>query len=340
MNLLGLIVGTVAISWLGCKFARYLLERWQILDEPGNRSSHYVPIPRGGGIPVLGVTFCGWFILVQFGLGHVAEVCVISALAMILGLVCWFDDIGDLSIQSRLFAQLLAVTIAIFLIPFDPMATGSFGDLWRICATIILWIWFINLFNFMDGIDGMTGVETVAITTGSALIFGFSGSEGDFSSLAIILSAATVGFLFLNWHPAKLFLGDVGSIPLGFLLGWFLINLVVQGEWAAAVILPAYYLTDATLTLCHRAVKLEAVWKPHKSHFYQRAVAGRLSHSQAAIAVAITNTWLVACALLSTFFTLIGLAGALLGVSLLLTYFQIAALNTSSKSNKPQSPLA
>ena len=177
----------------------------------------------------------------------------------------------------------------------------------------------------MDGIDGLSGVETVSICLGIAVTAGFLGASSDFSCLAIIIAASATGFLAWNWQPAKLFLGDVGSIPLGFLLGWLLIELAAEGHWPAALILPSYYFADATLTLFYRSMKMKPVWRAHREHFYQRAVAGRLTHSQASRAIGIANVWLICCALVSTIMIPIGLLGAGLGICILLSYFQLAA---------------
>ena len=320
----------ISATWLTSMLTRYLLLHCHIVDKPGNRSSHSAPVPRGGGIALITVTVVGWLTLSKIGLGHVLEVNVIASMAMLIAIVCWFDDVGNLSVGTRLCAQFLVVGTSIVLIPIDFMWSGLFAHTLAKLAVAVAWLWFINIFNFMDGIDGITGVETISICTGIAFTLGSLGSDADFSYLAIVLAASTLGFLIWNWHPAKLFLGDVGSIPLGFLIGWLLIELAAAGQWAAALILPGYYLADATLVLLYRAVRLEPVWKAHKQHFYQRAVAGRLTHSQASRAVVITNIWLISCALLSSIFIPVGLVGAALGILALLLYFQLAARKVGS----------
>src|SRR5581483_10922484 len=140
---------------------------------------------------------------------------------------------------------------------------------------------FVNLFNFMDGIDGITGVETTAIGLGTAMAAALIG-DGDRATLALCAAAAGLAFLRWNWHPAKLFLGDVGSVPLGYLLAWLLLNLAIRGLWAPALILPLYYLADATLTLLGRAVRGERLWQAHRRHFYQRALGADGNHAAVA----------------------------------------------------------
>ena len=310
-------------TWLCAAIARPLLLKHQIMDKPGARSSHSGSIPRGGGIALVPVILIGWITLSEFGLAHMRQISVIASMTALMAIISWFDDVGNLSVKSRLSVQAMAVTISMLLLPTNFMFLEFLTHPLGIIVVGTAWLWFINVFNFMDGIDGITGVETISICVGTALILGFQGSGGDVSCLAVIVAASTVGFLAWNWHPAKLFLGDIGSIPLGFLVGWLLICLAREGQWAAALILPSYYLVDATLTLISRAVRLEPIWKAHRQHFYQQAVAGQLSHSQAARAVAIVNIWLIACALVSTIMILAGLVGAFFGIVALLCYFRL-----------------
>jgi UDP-N-acetylmuramyl pentapeptide phosphotransferase/UDP-N-acetylglucosamine-1-phosphate transferase len=179
-------------------------------------------------------------------------------------------------------------------------------------VAVLAWTWFINLYNFMDGIDGITGIETVCIAAGLA-ICGFALPQD------LVLIAASLGFLLWNWHPARIFLGDSGSVPLGYLLGWLLLSLAGSGHPAAALILPAYYLADATLTLLRRASRLEPVWRAHRQHFYQRAVQGGASHAAVARLVLVGDLALMAAALLSERRPWTGLAMAALVTVLILT---------------------
>ena len=110
------------------------------------------------------------------------------------------------------------------------------------------------------------------------------------------VAAAAVGFLWWNWHPAKIFLGDVGSVPLGFLVGWLLLTLAAHGQWAAALILPLYFVADASLTLVRRALRGERVWEAHHQHFYQQAEERGMRHDQIVHLVLIANLLLVALA--------------------------------------------
>jgi UDP-N-acetylmuramyl pentapeptide phosphotransferase/UDP-N-acetylglucosamine-1-phosphate transferase len=162
----------------------------------------------------------------------------------------------------------------------------------------LLWVWFVNLYNFMDGIDGITGVETAAIGLGVALVAALAIAPGELPLVpaGLALAGAGLGFLALNWSPARVFLGDVGSVPLGFLAGALLLALAASGQPAAAAILPAYHLTDATLTLLRRALAGEAVMQAHRSHAYQRAVQRGLRADQVCLRLIGLNAMLIALA--------------------------------------------
>ena len=171
-------------------------------------------------------------------------------------------------------------------------------------ATGVAWVWFINLFNFMDGIDGITGVETIAVAGGLAtallLMAPVGGGDWSMASLAAVLAGAAAGFLVFNWHPARLFLGDTGSVALGYLLGWLLVwSACVAGLWWLALVLPLYYWTDATLTLLVRGARREKVWRAHRQHAYQVAVRAGASHATVAGFIALLNAAFVLLALLA-----------------------------------------
>jgi UDP-N-acetylmuramyl pentapeptide phosphotransferase/UDP-N-acetylglucosamine-1-phosphate transferase len=132
-------------------------------------------------------------------------------------------------------------------------------------------LWFVNLVNFMDGIDWMTVAEVVPLTAGLVGL-GLAGALPPYGTVvALALGGAMLGFAYFNRPVAKVFLGDVGSLPIGLLLGWLLLLVAAGGHLVAAIVMPLYYLADATATLLRRLLRGEPVWKPHRTHFYQRA---------------------------------------------------------------------
>ena len=188
-------------------------------------------------------------------------------------------------------------------------------------ASGLLWLWFVNLFNFMDGIDGISGVEAGSVGLGLAAVAVLLGWPALPAALALVLAAVAAGFLVWNWAPAKLFLGDVGSVPLGYLLGWLLLSTAAAGQWAVALILPLYYLLDATLTLARRLRRGEKFWRAHREHFYQRAVQGGLGHAAVALRIGLANGGLILLALLAAKgYPWLALAAALGVVGVLLAH--------------------
>lgn len=286
------------------------LRSWQLMDMPNHRSSHDAPTPRGGGLaPVALLLVVGALLAWQApapGLG----VLIVAALG--LALLSLADDRRSLSAAVRLGGHALAAALGVVLAVtqwpalFEGLVPG-----WLLFPALILgWIWFINLFNFMDGIDGITGVELVALGAGCAIVLLVHGTAADPNQEAgaigrsiivggALLAACGAGFLTANWHPAKVFMGDVGSVPLGFLAGGLLIALATLGHVAPALILPAYYVTDATVTLAKRVIKRENLAEAHRSHAYQRATVKGLSHSAVCVRLALLNAVLLALALLA-----------------------------------------
>ncbi len=170
------------------------------------------------------------------------------------------------------------------------------GPVTYFTAIGLLWVWWVNLFNFMDGIDGLAGSEAAAIA-GGLLLFAALGSGTDpaVAVLAAAVLGAALGFLSWNWSPARVFLGDVGSIPLGYLTGFLLIGLALRGYWKIALILPLYFLADATITLLRRLTQGERVWRPHRQHYYQQAVRRGLGHAAVVERVIAANLILIGC---------------------------------------------
>lgn len=215
---------------------------------------------------------------------------VLIAAATALAVVSWRDDLGHVPARWRLLAQVVAVAAGLAVLGGGPVFQGLLPGWLDLLAAGLAWVWFVNLTNFMDGIDGITGVEAASIGIGLALI-------GAPAAPALIVAAAALGFLRWNWHPARLFMGDVGSVPLGYLLGALLILLAKDGHWAPALILPGYYLADATWTLGRRLLRGQRVWEAHREHFYQQAVQRGWSHGRVALAVGLVNVGLVLLAL-------------------------------------------
>lgn len=279
-----LFVLAVLVSATLTGAALAILRRRAILDMPNERSSHTVPTPRGGGWGVMLalLPFWIWAVWRAGRLHEPVELGLIGAV-MLLMAISWIDDRRGLGPIPRFAAQLVAVGAVMGLLPHDLSITAGLLPLPldRLFATLV-WLWFVNLFNFMDGIDGLAGGSAAAMGFGLMLVSLRHGPSQLEAFRGAMIVAVSVGFLVWNWHPAKIFLGDIGSVPLGFLLGFCLVRLAMDGGQVPALIIPLYYLADATITLFKRARRGERVWQAHREHYYQRSTQLGRGHARTA----------------------------------------------------------
>jgi UDP-N-acetylmuramyl pentapeptide phosphotransferase/UDP-N-acetylglucosamine-1-phosphate transferase len=312
--------GAFIIAYVGTGVLARVLKARAILAHPTERSSHSVPTPAGGGIAVLAGLLPAWLAVAALKEGAPGGLVIVAGLALVLAVLSWIDDLKGLGALVRLAAQAAVVATAMVLAPFPgPVFQGFLPPALDLAATALLWVWFINLFNFMDGIDGIAGVETAAIGAGIFVAAKVAKLEGHWLMLGLSATAAAVGFLRWNWHPAKIFLGDVGSVPLGFLLGWLLLTFAAAGHPIPALILPLYFIADATITLVRRLARGEKVWVAHREHFYQLAIRSGLRHDQVAGIVAVANLFLIALVMVAARgLPLPAISGAVAAVVLLL----------------------
>jgi UDP-N-acetylmuramyl pentapeptide phosphotransferase/UDP-N-acetylglucosamine-1-phosphate transferase len=264
-----LFLAAAGISYGLLRLLRPLLQR-HALAHPNARSSHKIPTPQGGGVGVVAATVAvvsaaSLILPALAGSGQQPLWLVLSA-AVLVAIVGAVDDVYAIPVLPRLALQVVAIAIVLASVPGDLhiVAAVPFG-LERVLIAIAM-LWFVNLVNFMDGIDWITVAEIVPVI---GALGALSPAE---TVVAITLCGAVAGFAPLNKPVAKLFLGDVGSLAIGLVTGWLLVMLALRGHIAAAVLLPLYYLTDATFTLLRRLLAGEPIWKAHRTHFYQRAL--------------------------------------------------------------------
>jgi len=272
------------------------------LARPNARSSHSVPTPQGGGIAVVtAMLAAAWLgaILSTSDIAGGIQLSVLSLAAVLLALVGAIDDIRVLSAGVRLLMQILAVGMVIAALPPEFNIVPYFPRAFERALLLLAGVWFVNLVNFMDGIDWMTVAEVVPITAAVALLGLLGAAPPRAVLVASALLGATIGFAPFNRPIARLFLGDVGSLPIGLLLGWVLMTLAGRGHLAAALLLPMYYLADASITVARRIVGREPFWEAHRTHFYQRATDGGFSVQEIAVRVFVLNLALAALALVS-----------------------------------------
>jgi UDP-N-acetylmuramyl pentapeptide phosphotransferase/UDP-N-acetylglucosamine-1-phosphate transferase len=241
-----------------------------VRDMPNERSLHSTPVPRVGGIALMAGALSGWALLMPFLAWWIALPAVgLFALSLL-------DDLRSLSAGTRLIGHFLAALIAV---------TGAGVALLWFIPVLLFIVWMTNLYNFMDGSDGLAG--------GMAL-FGFGGygagawlaGDAMFALLNLAVASAALGFLFFNFHPARVFMGDAGSIPLGFLAAVFGVSGWQAGCWPFWFPLLVFspFVTDATVTLFKRAWRGEELSRAHRSHYYQRLVRMGWGHRNTALA--------------------------------------------------------
>lgn len=256
---------------------RPLLQRYA-LARPNARSSHSIPTPQGGGAAVIAATTAAVALSSLIpGTALQPGLFAIFAAVIVLAVVGALDDLRPIAVLPRLVLQAATVSIVLATLPTE-FHLVPIMPLWAERALLLIGgLWFVNLVNFMDGLDWMTVAEIVPITAALALI-GLCGQLPVGSTIvALALGGTMIGFAPFNRPVAKLFLGDVGSLPIGLLVGWCLLQLAGNGHLVAALLLPLYYLADATITLLRRLANGEAVWIAHRSHFYQRATGNGFS---------------------------------------------------------------
>jgi UDP-N-acetylmuramyl pentapeptide phosphotransferase/UDP-N-acetylglucosamine-1-phosphate transferase len=243
--------------------ARYALAR------PNARSSHKVPTPQGAGIAVIAAALA--VAGAALSLVGTEVPALLFGATIVIAIVGAIDDIRPIAVLPRLALQALCVGAVLIALPSELQIVPPL-PLWLERAVLLLaGLWFVNLVNFMDGLDWMTVAETVPVTM--ALVgLGLVGVLPPTATLlAAALGGAMFGFAPFNRPTAKVFLGDVGSLPIGLLLSWCLLQLALHGHLTAALLLPLYYLADSTLTLLRRMARREPFWLAHRSHYYQRA---------------------------------------------------------------------
>jgi UDP-N-acetylmuramyl pentapeptide phosphotransferase/UDP-N-acetylglucosamine-1-phosphate transferase len=241
-----------------------------IRDMPNERSLHAVPVPRVGGIALMVGALAGWLWLMEVPDWRVAVP------LLLLFVVSMFDDVRGMPVRVRLLAHMVAAAILV--------AGLGMHWLWGVMAVFLV-VWMTNLYNFMDGSDGLAG--------GMALFgFGWYGAAAlangteNFALMNFALSAAALGFLMFNFHPARMFMGDAGSIPLGFLAAAFGLLGWRERLWPLwyPVLVFSPFIADASVTLFRRMLLGEKLSQAHRSHYYQRLVQMGFGHRNTALA--------------------------------------------------------
>jgi UDP-N-acetylmuramyl pentapeptide phosphotransferase/UDP-N-acetylglucosamine-1-phosphate transferase len=279
---------------------RPLLMRYA-LARPNARSSHRVPTPQGAGMAVISVTILAIVATRLFlpGLSRGPAIGLVLCATGALAVLGAADDIVTLRALPRLVCQLTAAAAVIVSLPVTLRIAQWCPLVVERVVLVLALVWFINLVNFMDGLDLITVAEVVPICAGIVVLSALGKAPPLAALIALVLGGAMLGFAPFNRPVAKLFLGDVGSLPIGLLLGWTLVLVAMSGAVAAAVLMPLYYLADATITLLRRLAKGERVWEAHRTHFYQRATDHGFSVTEIVVRIFVLGGALVALGVVS-----------------------------------------
>ncbi|MBK1717433.1 MraY family glycosyltransferase [Thiocystis violacea] len=298
--LVALTVSLLTSRWLASRAG----SRLSPLDHPNERSLHSAPVPRSGGLGLL--TGLAIPLLAAMALGPiVGELAWMVPALTLVALVSFLDDLGDISPLTRLAAHLLAAGLLMVgglqWTHLDPPGLAVHFPAWiAIGLTALFVVWMINLYNFMDGMDGFAGGMAVVGFTALALL-GWRGGEPLYALASLCVAASSAGFLASNFPPARLFLGDAGSSSLGLLAAGFSLwgtRLELFPLWTAWLAFSPF-IVDATWTLLTRIARHERIWEPHRSHHYQRLVLAGWSHRKTLLRGYLVMGAAAACAVAS-----------------------------------------
>lgn len=273
-----------------------------MLDHPNDRSSHQSPTPRLGGLAF--VIIINLF-FITLAINNTLPLNLALALVLppsMLALVGLFDDIYQLSSKLRLGLQIISVAIVLALL--EPFHLTNTSFITMLCIGFIVcfaMVWIINLFNFMDGIDGIAGMEFVFLLFSLSLLLSLQQEQHAWLWILGLTASPVLGFLLLNWAPAKIFMGDVGSTYLGLLIGiFFLIAIELGITMPSCIILLGVFLCDASWTLTIRMLSGQRWFAPHRNHAYQKWAVHFGSHSKVTLlALAVNIFWLLPIALVA-----------------------------------------
>ncbi len=309
------------LAWAVTGLFALVMVRRQRLAEPAALSlaaasspRRGVLAPRGGGIGiVLAVIILWplwfWPVPLKFATLLVGFVT--------LALTAWLDDRGAMPPLLRFAVQGITIGLCVSALPGDVRFLSTLPlDVER-GLLALAWLGFANVFRSMDVVDGLAGSACIVLALGYISVLRVAGQESSLLPLALIIAAASLGYLFWNWPPARVITGDVGTVSLGFLLGWLMIDLAMRAQPAAAIILPLYFCADAGLALLGRIVRgPSAPFMP----YYQRAITTGLSHADVATRIIALNCLLLLLALISVRRPLLALVMAAIAVGAMLVH--------------------
>ena len=317
------------------------LKKNSILDHPSSRGNHEKSMPKGAGIiliPAVIISISLYF-FIEDSINTKWLVFLLSI--FFLFLISLIDDIKSLPATIRLIVHSLCVIISVycmrddiisFLNNMDIIAKLNINEsmLFYLFASLIIfsWLWLINLFNFMDGMDGLTALQMIFLALTINIISLMNYFDNDFQFLSLVIFSVFLAFFRHNQPPAKIFLGDSGSIPSGYIAGYVLVeSLLKQGPFFSILIILMYFILDSTVTLIIRSIKNNNLFSAHSDHFYQRMIRHGHSHQYVLRKILFLLTFLILLSFISLKYHLISFSLALITTIFSLIYFSIKSKN-------------
>jgi len=279
---------TVSVAWFAVKQLIVTLMNRNIVDTPNERTLHQGLIPRGGGLVIIALLMIAIIVVgIISGRYTMFSALLISVLAW--GSLSWWDDQFDLSPKRRWLVQCVFAILCVFAFGVVDAIQLSTElkiviPLLGVALSVIGFLWLTNLYNFMDGMDGLAASQTI-IASGTLSFWFWQYGDQSLAIVCLVLAAASYGFLLWNWAPAKIFMGDVGSVSIGAFLATLLLIAVSRYDMPVIsfILLLGVFIGDATITILCRLFKGEKIWLPHRSHYYQRLANHGFSHNKIVI---------------------------------------------------------
>jgi len=284
-----------------------------VVDSPDPRRLHKKTTPTGGGIAVI-ASFAFGFLALDFILYEWRYSLFILPPLLTLAVISFYDDIKELPPALRFCAHVIAAGYISynFLLPYQ-LFHGELSYWADFVIAFIALAGFMNIYNFMDGIDGITASESIHLSITILILSILRGDVIIHCELIIIIASlilmCSIAFIIYNWHPAYIFIGDVGTITIGMLLGFCLMLIAASGVklFVSVIIASLYYLADGGITILIRLVKKEKIWLPHVNHFFQQAIRQRLPHKKITTEIILCNYWLMMLSVSALYYPMLSL---------------------------------
>lgn len=319
------ILSSLVLTRLSIRYLLFL----GLVDSPGNRKVHLKPTPGGAGLVFVLLASVGIGLSESYAFNSLNYSTILIPIFLLISLVSFIDDLKDISVLIRLVVHFTSSFVALYflLYPWYPLFHHELPAFIDLLIAVFALVTFLNIYNFLDGIDGITATESIHL---SITILSLCYLKYDIIVhvnliiiINIIVLGYSLGFLPFNWAPARIFMGDVGSISLGFLLGLCLICLA-SSSWhllMSAIIASLYYICDGGLTILIRLAGREKIWQPHVKHFFQKAVQKGMSHRQVVMKIAACNALLFLLSISALYFPALSIIIAISVVMTILLHF-------------------